>query len=206
MTHVFCSCNGITADYPFSYLSQQGQRSESRTTGAGCQARLIFPSPGTPGEGQGGGLTVATRSYNITAMQATRDPDRRLLKFARTMRRQPTDAEAKLWRMLRMKAIAGYKFRRQHRVAGYILDFYCPSRRLAIELDGGQHADPVQAEHDRIRTMRLNQLGICVLRFWDNDALKHADAVADEILRHLEMNEPPPRPSPGVPGEGEHST
>ena len=124
-------------------------------------------------------------------MQVPRDPNRRLLKFARTMRGQPTDAEAKLWRILRMKNLAGYRFRRQHRVSGYILDFYCPSQRLAVELDGGQHADQAQAKHDRIRTRRLDQLGICVLRFWDDDVLKHTNTVADEILRHLEVNKPP---------------
>jgi very-short-patch-repair endonuclease len=134
-------------------------------------------------------------------MQVPRDQDRRLLKFARTMRRQPTDAEAKLWRMLRLKGLAGYKFRRQHRIGGYIVDFYCPSHRLAVELDGGHHADHDQAEYDRNRTMRLNQFGVCVLRFWDDDVLKHTDAVAEEILRHL--GEPLPQPSPGVPGEGE---
>jgi very-short-patch-repair endonuclease len=118
------------------------------------------------------------------------------------MRAQPTDAETKLWRVLRIKNLAGYRFRRQHRIGGYIVDFYCASRRLAIELEGGQHADPAQAEYDRNRTKRLNELTVRVLRFWD-DVLKHTDAVAEEILRHLEMNRPPPQPSPGVPGEGE---
>jgi very-short-patch-repair endonuclease len=64
------------------------------------------------------------------------------------MRRQPTDVEAKLWQLMRLKNMAGYKFRRQHPVKEYILDFYCPAKRLCIELDGGQHADPSMAEHD----------------------------------------------------------
>jgi very-short-patch-repair endonuclease len=74
---------------------------------------------------------------------------------------------------------------------------------LAVELDGGQHSDSAQAEYDQTRTMRLNNLTVRVLRFWDDDVLKHTDTVAEEILRQLETNEPPPQPSPGVPGEGE---
>jgi ATP-dependent helicase HrpA/adenine-specific DNA-methyltransferase len=125
-------------------------------------------------------------------MGVPRDNDRRLLKFARTMRSQPTDAEAKLWGLLRMRQLQGCRFRRQHRVGGYILDFYCLELRLAVELDGGQHADQAQMECDRRRTMRLNHLGIRVVRFWDDDVLKNTEVVAEEILRQLEMNEPPP--------------
>jgi very-short-patch-repair endonuclease len=121
-----------------------------------------------------------------------RDEDRRRLKFARAMRREPTDAEAKLWELLRFKSLAGYRFRRQHRVGGYILDFYCASRRLAIELDGGQHNDAGQAEYDQKRTLRLSEFGVRVIRFWDDDVLKHSDVVAEEILRQLENTKPPP--------------
>ena len=139
----------------------------------------------------------------INPMQVPHDHNRRRLKFARAMRQQPTDAEAKLWNILRLKGLAGHRFRRQHPVGGYILDFYCPARRLSVELDGGQHADKVQAEHDQRRTLRLNAMGIRVLRFWDDDVLKHTHVVAEEILGHLEERQPPPRPSPGVPGEGD---
>ena len=105
-------------------------------------------------------------------MQVPRDRNLRRLKFARTMRQVPTDAEAKLWRALRLQRLGGYRFRRQYTVAGYILDFYCPACRLAVELDGGQHSDPAQLEYDRRRTARLNEMGIRVLRFSDRDALK----------------------------------
>jgi len=94
--------------------------------------------------------------------------------------------------VLRMKGLAGYRFRRQHCVGGYILDFYCPAHRLAVELDGGQHNDPTQSGLDRLRTLKLNELGIRVLRFWDDDVLKHTDVVALDILGHLENTEPPP--------------
>jgi very-short-patch-repair endonuclease len=107
-----------------------------------------------------------------------------------------------MWNILRLKRLSGYRFRRQRPIAGYIVDFYCASNRVAIELDGGQHTDEAQAEYDRIRTSRLHKLGVRVLRFADNDVLKSRDAVAEEILRQLEAVQPPPQPSPGVPGEG----
>jgi len=125
-------------------------------------------------------------------MQVPRDHDRHRLKFAREMRGQPTDAEAKLWRVLRLKGLAGHRFRRQRCVGGYILDFYCATHRLAVEVDGGQHNDPAQAEYDQLRTVKLNELGISVLRFWDDDVLKHTDVVAEEILGHLQGRKPPP--------------
>jgi very-short-patch-repair endonuclease len=136
-------------------------------------------------------------------MDAPRGRDRRLTNFARAMRKKPTDAEAKLWSVLRFRQLDGHRFRRQRPVAGYIVDFYCPSRRLAIELDGGQHADEAQAEYDRIRTERLNEAGIRVVRYSDHDVLRDTDWVVEEILRQLEKVWPPPQPSPGVPGEGE---
>ena len=101
-------------------------------------------------------------------MSAPRD-NNRLLRFAREMRKSSTDAEAKLWSILRDRSLAGFKFRRQHPVAGYILDFYCVRKRLAIELDGGQHADSDAITYDQRRTNRLNEVGVRVLRFWDHD-------------------------------------
>jgi very-short-patch-repair endonuclease len=101
------------------------------------------------------------------------------------MRKKPTDAEARLWSVLRFRPLDGHRFRRQRPVAGYIIDFYCPSRRLAIELDGGQHAEEAQAEYDRIRTARLNEAGVRVVRFWDHDVLRDMDWVVEEILRQL---------------------
>lgn len=129
-------------------------------------------------------------------MPLPRDRNPRLTTFARSMRAEPTDAENKLWNILRRKCLNGYRFRRQRPVAGYILDFYCPARRLAVELDGGQHADAGQAEYDRIRSLRLKELGIWILRFWDHDLLKTPDIVAAEILRCLEVDGPLPSPPP----------
>ena len=111
-----------------------------------------------------------------------------LLEFARRMRAEPTDTETKLWWLLRNRRLAGFKFRRQVPVGSYILDFYCHEARLAVEADGGQHSEPGQAAYDARRTEYLKKLGIRVLRFWDNDVLKHTDSVLEAIYRELTEN------------------
>ncbi len=131
-----------------------------------------------------------------------------LLFNARRMRQCPTDAENRLWWILREK-LAHFKFRRQHPFRDYILDFYCHAARLAIELDGGQHADPEQVAADDKRTSELAKHGVFVLRFFDNDVLKDSDAVANAILECVEgrlriptVFEIRPHPSPLPEGEG----
>src|SRR5688500_5204322 len=127
-----------------------------------------------------------------------RDPSPRLRAFARGMRKRSTDAEQKLWQLLRDRKLAGFKFRRQYPAFGYILDFYCATVRLAIELDGGQHTEPSSVEYDSQRTQTLNEHGIRVLRFWDPDVLTSPDEVREEIYRALlaAQKEPSPPPSP----------
>src|SRR5215212_11080909 len=94
--------------------------------------------------------------------------DPRLLNFARNMRRDSTDAEARLWHRLRDRQLGGFKFRRQVVIAGFVIDFYCSDACLAVELDGSQHMESPDAEYDRGRTMALEKIGVRVLRFWDN--------------------------------------
>src|SRR5438128_1137121 len=118
-------------------------------------------------------------------MRVQRDRTRRLLGFARQMRHVPTDAENKMWWILRGRRLAGFKFRRHYPVAGYILDFYCVKARLAIELDGGQHGEDGNAAKDVERTKALQSPGVQVLRFWDDDVLKDPDIVADAIWGQL---------------------
>ena len=114
--------------------------------------------------------------------------------FSRTLRHEMTDAEQRLWRHLRMHQMAGVKFRRQHPVEGYILDFACIELMLAIELDGGQHADAIEA--DTIRTQALNQAGWKVFRFWNNDVLADTEAVLLSIYSCIGESSPPSQPSP----------
>ncbi len=99
------------------------------------------------------------------------------------MRKDSTDAESYLWQLLRDRRLCGYKFRRQHPVGRYILDFYCEQAKLAIELDGGQHQE--QDAYDDQRTAQLNSAGIKVIRFWDNEILTQPEQVLEDILFNI---------------------
>jgi len=99
------------------------------------------------------------------------------------MRREPTEAEKKLWRLLRSKQLAEYKFRRQHPIGPYIADFACFKAKL-VELDGGQHAERV--EYDDQRTAAMQRDGWRVLRVWNPDVMSNAEGVAETILAALE--------------------
>ena len=90
-----------------------------------------------------------------------------LKPIARQLRRDQTDEEKQLWRELRGRRFAGFKFRRQHTVGDYILDFYCADAKLAVELDGSQHGFPEGMRRDDAREKFLNQQGIETLRFWN---------------------------------------
>jgi very-short-patch-repair endonuclease len=94
-----------------------------------------------------------------------------------------TDAERRLWSLLRGRQLNGCKFRRQHPVGRYILDFACIERRLAVEVDGGQHADN---NNDRHRTAWLEAQGWQVIRFWNNEVLSNPDGVAARIAEMLQ--------------------
>jgi very-short-patch-repair endonuclease len=107
-----------------------------------------------------------------------------LLPFAKQMRREPTDAEACLWRHLRAGRLKAYRFKRQAPIAGYIVDFVCFEHKLIIEADGGQHAE--RADDDAHRTAWLQTQGFDVLRFWNNDILRDTQSVLEVILRRLE--------------------
>ncbi|MES2049547.1 MAG: endonuclease domain-containing protein [Pseudomonadota bacterium] len=110
-----------------------------------------------------------------------------LKTWAKEMRKKMPDAEVLLWKLLRNRSIAGAKFRRQHPVGRYILDFYCDEKKLAIELDGSQHVD--QSEYDQQRDVYLNTLGIRVLRFWNNQMLQETEAVLEVIYLALTVVE-----------------
>jgi very-short-patch-repair endonuclease len=131
-----------------------------------------------------------------------------LLNRARELRREQTSTEAMLWRILRARRFAGFKFRRQIVLGGYILDFYCAKCKLVIELDGDSHAG--NEESDRIRTSELERVfGLKVMRFWNPEVYDNLDGILDvvydECLRRdasLEKN-PSPQPSPRKAGARE---
>lgn len=109
---------------------------------------------------------------------------KRPTKRAQQLRRNPTDAERRLWSRLRRRQLAGFKFSRQMGVGPFVCDFLCRERGLVVELDGGQHAD--QVAKDARRTAFLERRGLTVLRFWNNDVLQNTDGVLEAILRKLE--------------------
>jgi len=126
------------------------------------------------------------------------EPDE--LEFARQLRREATDAEILLWRHLRGRQLAGRKFRRQHPLSPYVLDFYCEELHLGIELDGGQHHADEGEKHDRQRSAYLQGKGIRVLRFSNREVLLELPAVLERI--YLEVTIPSPL-APLPEGEGE---
>ncbi|MGA2441018.1 MAG: DUF559 domain-containing protein [Tepidisphaeraceae bacterium] len=116
-------------------------------------------------------------------MLGRHDRSPRLRTFARRLRAQSTDAERKLWRLLRGEQLLSLQFRREHPIGGYIVDFVCLKANLVVALDGGQHADPAGLARDAERMRRLEQLGLRILRVPDNEMLKDPDAVLTTILR-----------------------
>ena len=120
----------------------------------------------------------------------------RSLDNARGLRTTQTDAERKLWRSLRSGQLEGLKFRRQHPIPPYVVDFVCLSEKLVIELDGSQHTQAT----DATRTRFLELQGFRVLRFWDNDALMQTEAVVEPIFNFIGNRTLTPTPLPV--GEG----
>ena len=105
-----------------------------------------------------------------------------LLELCRRMRKNPTPAEAMLWECLRDRRLAGAKFRRQHPIGRYIVDFYCHQRRLIVELDGGVHKQ--RTEYDEYRQAELEAQGYTVLRFSNEQVMTALEEVLTEIAKY----------------------
>jgi very-short-patch-repair endonuclease len=136
---------------------------------AGAAARDTFGTSLAPARGRVGGATGVAR-FSRNSIKTVR---------ARALRENVTEVEKRLWSKLRGAQIDGASFRRQHPAGDYILDFYCPSLRLAIELDGGQHA--LDAARDRARDEWLARHGVTVLRFWNSDVTQNLPGVLEVI-------------------------
>ena len=121
-------------------------------------------------------------------------------KLQRSLRNAPTDVETALWRHLRGRQLDDCKFRRQHPFLDFVLDFVCLDRKLAVELDGGQHSGA--SGYDARRIARLEAAGFVVLRFWNNEVLENIDGVLEVILRALQDRMKPSPPNPPLEGEG----
>ncbi|WP_214475941.1 DUF559 domain-containing protein [Mesorhizobium sp. dw_380] len=101
---------------------------------------------------------------------------------ARKMRKAMTDAELKLWNEIRAHRLMGLAFRRQMPIAGHIVDFACPNKKLIVELDGSQHTSHEVSASDAARTARLKALGWTILRFWNDDVIRDIDNVCHHIV------------------------
>ncbi len=117
------------------------------------------------------------------------DPSNAAVERARLLRRQATDAERLLWRHLRNRGVAKAKFRRQVPIAGITVDFADIEHRIAVEVDGGQHAK--RNRQDQVRDTLLRDRGFLVLRFWNNEVLANIEGVTRRIAEAVERREGP---------------
>ena len=123
-----------------------------------------------------------------------------ILSFARRLRSCQTDAEIRLWYLLRSRRFLAHKFRRQHPIGPFIVDFVCIEQRLVIEVDGGQHQNQAAADHARDAFLKRN--GFLVLRFWNNDVLSNTRGVLETIMESLDSPTLTPGPSPAARARG----
>jgi very-short-patch-repair endonuclease len=115
------------------------------------------------------------------------------------LRKKATDAERTLWRHFRNRNFAAYKFRRQHPLACYVIDFYCPEAKLGIELDGGGHNYQLGQIRDQKRSNFLADHGVTVLRFWNDQVRYELESVLKAVWFALEerpLSQPSPQSSP----------
>ena len=149
--------------------SESIKESQRNWIGKSVGAEVVFPLAQVEGQG------VRTPFFMTGGNNAYR-----LIEEAKRMRKEPTDAEAALWELLRDKKL-GDKFRRQHLIDDFIVDFVCLSKNLVIEVDGGYHNDPTQKEYDQQRTLYLNEKGFKVIRFTNEELLGNTEAVLTKI-------------------------
>ena len=111
--------------------------------------------------------------------------DKKLESRRKKLRSNMTEPEIILWSRIKNKQILGLKFRRQHSIGPYIVDFYCPDIRLAIEVDGGHHNQEENIIYDEERTAYLNSLNIKVIRYWNNEVAKEINNVIEDLINKI---------------------
>ena len=112
--------------------------------------------------------------------------------IARTLRKNQTPQESKIWNLIRNQQIHGFKFRRQYPIGNYIVDFVCKEIKLVIEIDGGQHNLPENILNDKTRTEYINSKGYTVIRFWNNDIDNNIEGVYEKIIEVIDNIKPSP--------------
>lgn len=106
-----------------------------------------------------------------------------------------TEPEKRLWAKLRARQVNGFKFRRQHGIGNYIVDFYCPEQGLVIEVDGDSHADAEAVTKDRERDNYLRSIGLTVVRYCNDDVMKNLDGVLEDLQKKVGPDSTSPSPS-----------
>ncbi|MDX2129904.1 MAG: type ISP restriction/modification enzyme [Chloroherpetonaceae bacterium] len=177
---------------PLYRYTESGERVDNITDWGLAQFRAHYepspqPSPSGRGSKSGSISSPLPLGEDLGEGKKRKLPEN-LLQTARELRKNATDAEKLMWSLLRNRQLNGYKFRRQHPFGRFILDFYCHESKLCVELDGGQHAEKNQAEYDAARTEVLNQNGIRVIRFWNNEVFTNTEGVLMNIIEHLEKS------------------
>jgi len=117
------------------------------------------------------------------------------LDLKRRLRSDMTGAEKRLWSKLRARQLQGIKFRRQHGIGPYIVDFYCPERSIVIEVDGDSHAEAEQIQKDQRRDRYLRSIGLSVVRYRNDDIMKNLDGVLQDLQKQVSSGFTSPHPS-----------
>lgn len=125
---------------------------------------------------------------------------RKNIEKCKRLRRDQTEAEKKLWSILRDRQLDGVKFRRQFSINNYILDFYAPEYRVRIEADGSQHYEAQYVERDEVRKRELSRIGVDLLRFSDHEILTNISGVSEVIQETLNKKAYTPSPHSSPPG------
>jgi very-short-patch-repair endonuclease len=118
---------------------------------------------------------------------------------ARDLRQTMPEAQRRLWRLLRDRRFAGYKFRREHPLGRYTLDFYCAEAELSLEVDGAQHGFPAQHRRDEAKEKYLVSRGIVTRRFWNSQLRREPEVVKENLWRLLQERAPHPDNTPVTP-------
>ncbi len=165
---------------------------ETATAHGRLSSPPVSPSHHSPLEGESARQGRSPQSSRWGVVR--RGYSRRALTAARALRRNRTDAEGLLWHYLRNKQLGSYRFRRQQPIGPYIVDFACLSRKVLIELDGGQHAE--QTSRDEKRDAFLRARGYRVLRFWNTEVFENCFGVLERVYEAVAGDPPPQSPAP----------
>ena len=167
-------------------MSERSKRGEGQ---ASTEAVVRAPSPLN-------GERAGVRGENLPEPSA---PRRNPTARARALRQKMPEPQRRMWRLLRDRRFAGYKFRREHPLGRYTLDFYCAEAKLSLELDGGQHGFPDQQQRDEAKEAYLLSRGVVTKRFWNSQVRQQPEMVKENLWLLLQKRAPHPENVPVTP-------